>query len=851
MAQVILHPREGRTARDYALMYIGLGWKVFPIWSVREVDGSRMCACSRGTECDRPGKHPISDYVPNGLNDASSERGDIERWWGARPDASIGIVTGRTSGITVIDADATGGKPGVVNLTALCARNGGVPATFTVNTGGGGLHLYFKYSSSLPTGSDVLGEAIDVRNDGGYVIAPPSLHVLGAYRWRHDTAELLELPTWLRPSAAGAASGGNAARGRGRPRSRVGMRIEKVDALLRHIDPDDRDKWLEVGVILGRLFVGTPAESEAWSLYESWSARSEKFDENRSDNLARMREMYQERSQQAPRAGQQALGPGTLIEWARAGGWKPFGDRLEVPYEPGNESIMCEALIGALTAQKSKNRFFNVSGEVRDILKSPIPQSRLMLWASERGEALPESLHVRRTMGPSLQCALSEVSALTTVGREGPILKTIPPDLVAMMLRDRAHLFPSLSGISEWPMVSLGGQVIAGERGYDETTGLYFDIDPKLQLERVDPQDGWKFLREELLCDFPFENDLHALGALAMLLAFMQRPMMKTCPAFAVVAPQPGTGKTTLLEVASIGVHGTPIVPHAFSHDDEELRKALQGLMMAKVPAVLFDNIGRGKAVASDHLAKLITAESTADRVLGTSDTRKEVNTMLMTFTGNNISFVRDMASRVVVLHLNARTANPLRRSFAHPDIRVWAREHRSKVLSALVAIAALADGQRPTGNASRFEDYDLYIVQPILRLTCKDVRELDVVVDVDAEEDELVRESLGIIWKWQQQWRGTANGEKWRVRELVDAVGGTSLPENAREALKQFAGGTRAWEGDALRAMGVALRGIKGDYKYAPYRVESQATKSAALWIVKHDGVANNPAPVVDDAAI
>jgi hypothetical protein len=830
MAQVILHPREGRSARDYALLYIGLGWKVFPIWGIRDSDGVRSCACDLGLACDRPGKHPMAHYVPGGLNDASNERGDIERWWGARPDASIGIATGQGSGLTVVDADATGGKPGVVNLTALCARNGGVPATFAVNTGGGGIHLYFRYSSALQTGTNVLGEAIDVRNDGGYVIAPPSLHMLGVYKWRSDTAELLDLPAWMRPST------GQVTRGRGRPRTRVGLRIEKAELMLRHVDQEDRDTWLKIGVILGRVYVGTPAEAEAWALYESWSARSQKFDEHRSENLARMREMFYEQSQAAPRAGQEPLGPGTLIEMARRGGWTPFGNRAVVNFEPGNEAIMCEALIQALTQDRSRNRFFNVSGEVRDIVRSPIPQTRLMVWAAERGEPLPETLHVRRTQAASLQCALSEVAALAISARNGePQSKSIPQDLANMMLKDRARDFPSLAGIAEWPMVTVGsGQLIMGERGYDETTGLYFDIDPKVKIERVAPEVAWNWLNGELLRDFPFENDLQRAAALALLLAFMQRPMMKTCPAFAVVAPQPGTGKTTLLEVASLAIHGAPIIPHAFSHEDEELRKALQALMMAKVPAVLFDNIGRGKAISSDHLSKLITSETAADRVLGSSDMRKEVNSMLIAFTGNNISFVRDMASRVVVIRLNARTVNPLRRNFAKPDIRLWCMEHRSQILSALVSIAALADGQRPTGNASRFEDYDTVLVRPVQRLLGVDVRELFTVVDADVEEDELARDALTVLWNWQQQWRGAENAKEWRVRDVVEAINGNGMPEQARGSIKQFCG-TMLWEKDALRALGYALRGVKDDYMYHPYRIESRATKEAARWIVRH----------------
>lgn len=830
MAQVILHPQEGRTARDYALMYIGLGWKVFPVWSVTELEnGRRVCACSNAA-CDRPGKHPIADLVPGGLNDATSDRTTIERWWNRFAGASIGIVTGRVSGLTVVDADASGGKPGVVNLTALCAQQGGVPATFAVSTGGGGIHLYFKYSSALQTGTNVLAEAVDVRNDGGYVIAPPSLHILGSYKWRQDTAELLELPAWMRPAAPN--------RGRGRPRVRQGMRIEKVESLLRHVDPEDRDDWLNVGLILGRMYIGTPGETEAWALYESWSSRSEKFDEHRSENMTRMREMFYERSQIAPRAGQEPIGPGTLIQLARDGGWTPFGARVAVSYEPGNESIMCQALIEALTANRETNRFFNVSGEVRDVLRAPIPSVRIMQQAAERGESVPEALIVRRTLGPALQCSLSEVAVLATVNRNGePSAKPIPETLVAMMLKDRARDFPSLSGIAEWPMVSPGtGEIIgAGAKGYDEATGLYFDIDKRLIIDEIPAEVAWSFLRDEMLKDFPFESDLHRAGALALLLCFMQRPMMKTCPAFAIVAPQPGTGKTTLLEVASLAVHGGPIVPHAYSAEDEEIRKALQALMMAKIPAVMFDNIGRGKGVYSDHLAKLITSETSADRVLGSSDMRKEVNTMLMTFTGNNIAFVRDMASRVVTLRLNARSADPLRRTFAHPDIRVWAMSNRGKILSALVSIAKLADGKRPPGAASRFEDYDLVIVRPVHQLLNIDVRELNATLDADAEEDEMTRDLLTTLHKWQTEWRADANNEPWRVSELVGSVNSTSMPEEALARVKRFAGTERQWEQDAVRVLGYALRSIKDDYKYAPFRLTARVVSNSARWVVEN----------------
>lgn len=830
MTQMILQPRNGRAPKDYALMYAGMGWKVFPVWNA--VDG--RCACDKGEDCERPAKHPVADLVPSGASDATSERSKIESWWGNRPAMNIGIATGAVSGITVVDADAGEGKPGLINYTRICAEHGGSPQTMTSVTGGGGLHVIFKYNANLRTGTDVLAEAIDVRNDGGYIIVPPSTHMRGSYRWREEVAELKELPDWMINAPAEAAH--RQARRRGRPRMHAAMPLPRLESMLARVGSDDRDKWLKVGLLLGRLYVGSPAEGEAWALYEAWAARSSSFDEDRAGNIARMREQFYDYSQQPPRPGAEPLGVGTLIMWAREGGWTPFGDREAVPYEPGNESEMCDALVRALVADQESNRFFNVSGEVRDVHLSTIPSVRLMTLANAEGRETPKALQVRKTLTPELQSALSEKAVLSTTTKEGvPVAKPIPEGLVSMILRDKSHEFPTLSGIAEWPMV-MGGRILYKRRGYDAETGLYFDIDQSVKIDdTLHPTAGWEWMRDELLRDFPFENEIHQAGALALALCFLQRPLMKTCPAFAAVAPQPGTGKSTLIEMMALGIHGQAIAPHAFSNDDEELRKALHALMLAKIPSVMFDNVGRGKAVSSDHLAKLITAEISADRTLGSSEMRKEINTLLITFTGNNIVFVRDLASRVVTIQLNAKTGNPLGRRFAHPDIRAWALRNRNKLLSSLVAIAQLADGERPEdGVPSRFEDYDTMIVKPVLAVTGIDVRELNVVADIDAEEDAETKDVLMNLYKWQQSWRDAENGKGWRAADVINAMAGNAFPATVADAIRRFAGPLRNWENDPTRTLGYALRAVRNDYKFAPFVLTSETRKDAARWLIK-----------------
>jgi hypothetical protein len=301
------------TARDLldaALRYAALGWRVLPVYEVVEGEEGLICACGEGAACGRPGKHP---RTRDGVNEATTDERQILNWWTRWPHANVGIATGRASGILVVDADCSDGKPGMVNLTKLSAKHGGLPTTPMINTGSGGLHLYFIWSDKLKTGTDVVDKAIDVRSDGGYVIAPPSRHKSGKeYEWRNGAiGEPVALPEWLLPVKA-------AKKKRAATSSKRRLTLEQVAEALKHIDPDDRDRWLAIGVILGREF---DRRDEAWVLYESWAARDPKFDKDRAGNLARMREMFFKRSEEKPRDGDEELTLGSLIHWAQEGGW--------------------------------------------------------------------------------------------------------------------------------------------------------------------------------------------------------------------------------------------------------------------------------------------------------------------------------------------------------------------------------------------------------------------------------------------------------------------------------------------------------------------------------------------------
>ena len=198
--------------KSRALRYARLGLHVVPLHTI--VAGH--CSCNDGSDCSRPGKHPITRH---GVKDATTKRSQIRNWWTASPNANIGIATGRESGIIVLDIDPRNG--GDKNLERVKARLGSLPETVTALTGGGGRHFIFKYPAFAvrkDTSGKKFGKGMDVLSDGCIMVAPPSRHASGKrYRWKEGNSyrdlEPAKLPkAWLNrlrrngPAESGSAS---------------------------------------------------------------------------------------------------------------------------------------------------------------------------------------------------------------------------------------------------------------------------------------------------------------------------------------------------------------------------------------------------------------------------------------------------------------------------------------------------------------------------------------------------------------------------------------------------------------------------------------------------------------------
>ena len=178
---------------DAALASAVSGWPVFPIHSA----AAGSCSCGN-TACTSPGKHPRTEH---GFKDASSDVGVIRDWWQRWPTANIGLPTGQPSGIWVLDVDPRHG--GGDSLDELETKYSPLPGSVEVLTGGGGRHIYFRWTPEGPRNSEgKLGPGLDVRGEGGYVLLPPSSHLSGrVYEWEAsshpDDLVAANPPDWL------------------------------------------------------------------------------------------------------------------------------------------------------------------------------------------------------------------------------------------------------------------------------------------------------------------------------------------------------------------------------------------------------------------------------------------------------------------------------------------------------------------------------------------------------------------------------------------------------------------------------------------------------------------------------
>ena len=266
-------------------------------------------------------------------------------------------------------------------------------------------------------------------------------------------------------------------------------------------------------------------------------------------------------------------------------------------------------------------------------------------------------------------------------------------DIANYVLQAIEWTFPALVGITKIPVFRPDGSVLH-ERGYDEATSLIYDPDEGFEVSVPDkptPSDVRDALRtvDELIGDFPFADQASLANTLALALTPVLREVIDgPVPLAAIDKPTPGTGATLLVETLALVTSGADPGALGATQDPNEMRKAITSALREGDRWLFLDNVH--VELDSAPLARALTAAVWKDRILGVSKTLHVPIRVTWAATGNNLELSLEMARRSYWVRMDARIAKPWERpqeSFRHPDLKAWAREHRSEILGALLTL--------------------------------------------------------------------------------------------------------------------------------------------------------------------
>jgi hypothetical protein len=187
-------------ARERAFGLARRGFFVLPLHTPNFDGDKTSCSCKKADGCPHIGKHPRYDFLTlrYGVSDATRDPELIRLWFEKWPDANLGIATGKRSNLLVLDVD---GLSGAFALDEIESEFSPLPETLIQRTGKpNGKHYLFSYPEgvSIPNSVGDIGSGLDIRSDGGYIVADPSIHKSGRrYEIESYAAPLAPPPAWF------------------------------------------------------------------------------------------------------------------------------------------------------------------------------------------------------------------------------------------------------------------------------------------------------------------------------------------------------------------------------------------------------------------------------------------------------------------------------------------------------------------------------------------------------------------------------------------------------------------------------------------------------------------------------
>jgi hypothetical protein len=360
-----------------------------------------------------------------------------------------------------------------------------------------------------------------------------------------------------------------------------------------------------------------------------------------------------------------------------------------------------------------------LSGDALAAIQAVNNPPRLFARMGVMAEIVDDEEHralLRSVSVDSLRSQLSRAANFFKPMKEGAKLACLPPVDVPrnlLVLPPVEWGFPAIEAVTRIPILRSDGTVLSLP-GYDAKTKLYYSPDANLRIPELadcpnaDHVDSAMALLDEMLADFPWTDGASRANAIAALLTPITRSAISGPTPLALIdAPAAGTGKSLFVELISIITTGEAARMSACPREPDEWRKAITASLLDGCAVVVFDNVGR--ALDSPDLCRALTAETWADRELG-SHRQLTLPVKCSWFaTGNNVAIGGDMARRCYRIRLDAKTSRPYARGgFKVENLREWVACRRGELLAALLTLSrAWFLAGRPPGTVKPIGSFE------------------------------------------------------------------------------------------------------------------------------------------------
>jgi hypothetical protein len=304
-----------------------------------------------------------------------------------------------------------------------------------------------------------------------------------------------------------------------------------------------------------------------------------------------------------------------------------------------------------------------------------------------------------------------------TVSSRGGQKVVLPPHhVVADMLATPDPPLPVLARIVECPTFAPSG-ALQTTSGYHARSQTYVDLPEVLEDLQVpnaptaeDVEEAKRWILDELLGDFPFVGQADRANAVGLgILTFVRDMIPDPTPLHLFEAPVPGSGKGLCAAAVLRPSCGRNIGAIAQCADEAEWRKSITTLLMSGHAAVQIDNLSQ--PLASGALSAALTLNEWTDRLLGVNQKVTVPVRCVWVTTGNNPTLSTEMARRTIRIRLDPGVERPWdfdEKDFRHPELLVWADQHRRELVRAFLVLAqAWIAAGRPAWRGRALGSYE------------------------------------------------------------------------------------------------------------------------------------------------